>query len=286
MWALFTHFLARYKYLHWGTKFRIFLKTFKIFDDFSRENHGHGGHYQGVRWGVSGVSFRLRWCPQGVASVLCKKTCIFGFRRSQLDNLTVTLASTFKRYMPVYPGHFLDSPIVNNASTDVASRLIPSAPPCLISPVLWSPAPSLPSIGVNSRSPSSCSFSLRSSNVVRIFSVRVTSSMASSWLFSPSATDAVLGMSSLFVWRGPSEVLLTSLGPTTSLVVLLVNLASPLCDWFFKWSKVICCNTKADNHICQILMLLFFKITLAQNNFSFEFEKSTSVWERVGSRVA
>jgi hypothetical protein len=28
--------------------------------------------------GFSGVSFHLRRCPQGVASVLCKKTPIFG----------------------------------------------------------------------------------------------------------------------------------------------------------------------------------------------------------------
>ncbi len=38
--------------------------------------------------GFSGVSFHLR-CPQGVASVLCKKTPIFGSRRSKLDHLQV-----------------------------------------------------------------------------------------------------------------------------------------------------------------------------------------------------
>ncbi len=43
----------------------------------------------GVRRGVLGVSFHLRTCPQGVASVLCKKTPIFGSRRSKLDHLTV-----------------------------------------------------------------------------------------------------------------------------------------------------------------------------------------------------
>jgi hypothetical protein len=42
--------------------------------------------------GFSGVSFHLRRCPQGVASVLCKKTPIFGSRRSKLDNLTVAFA--------------------------------------------------------------------------------------------------------------------------------------------------------------------------------------------------
>ncbi len=40
--------------------------------------------------GFSGVSFHLRRCPQGVASVLCKKTTIFGSRRSKLDHLTVS----------------------------------------------------------------------------------------------------------------------------------------------------------------------------------------------------
>jgi hypothetical protein len=35
----------------------------------------------------SGVSFHLRRCPQGVASVLCKKTPIFGSRWSKLDHL-------------------------------------------------------------------------------------------------------------------------------------------------------------------------------------------------------
>jgi hypothetical protein len=39
--------------------------------------------------GFSGVSFHLKRCPQGVASVLCKKTPIFGSRRSKLDHLTV-----------------------------------------------------------------------------------------------------------------------------------------------------------------------------------------------------
>jgi hypothetical protein len=40
--------------------------------------------------GLSGVSFHLRSCPQGVASVLCKKTPIFRSRRLKLDHLTVT----------------------------------------------------------------------------------------------------------------------------------------------------------------------------------------------------
>jgi hypothetical protein len=45
--------------------------------------------------GFSGVSFYLRRCPQGVASVLRKKTPIFGSRRSKLDHLTVALTEFF-----------------------------------------------------------------------------------------------------------------------------------------------------------------------------------------------
>jgi hypothetical protein len=67
----------------------MFYETLKIFGEFSRENHGHGGHEHGVRRGFFGVSFNLRTCPQGVASVLRKKTSIFGSRRSKLDHLTV-----------------------------------------------------------------------------------------------------------------------------------------------------------------------------------------------------
>jgi hypothetical protein len=44
--------------------------------------------------GFSGISFYLRRCPQGVASVLCKKTTIFGSRRSKLDHLTVRFQTT------------------------------------------------------------------------------------------------------------------------------------------------------------------------------------------------
>ncbi len=83
-----THFLAKYRFLKWGSKFCIFYKTLKIFYDFSPENHGHGGREHGVRRGFSGVSFPLRF-PEGVASVLCKKNSIFGSRRSRLDHLMV-----------------------------------------------------------------------------------------------------------------------------------------------------------------------------------------------------
>jgi hypothetical protein len=36
------------------------------------------------------VSFHVRTCPQGVASVLCKRTPIFGSRWSKLHHLTVS----------------------------------------------------------------------------------------------------------------------------------------------------------------------------------------------------
>ncbi len=65
MWALRTHFLARYRFLKWWSKFRIFYETLKIFSDFSRENDGHGGHDMVSAGGFSGVSFHLRTCPQG-----------------------------------------------------------------------------------------------------------------------------------------------------------------------------------------------------------------------------
>ncbi len=39
--------------------------------------------------GFSGVSFHLRTCTHRVASVLCKKSPIFGSRQSKLDHLTV-----------------------------------------------------------------------------------------------------------------------------------------------------------------------------------------------------
>jgi hypothetical protein len=41
-------------------KVSYFYETLKIFTDFSRENHGHGGHEHGVRRGVFGgkLSFK------------------------------------------------------------------------------------------------------------------------------------------------------------------------------------------------------------------------------------
>jgi hypothetical protein len=52
MWALWTHVLARYRFLKWGQSFIfLFYKALKIFNDSSRENHGHGGDEHGVRRG-------------------------------------------------------------------------------------------------------------------------------------------------------------------------------------------------------------------------------------------
>ncbi len=50
--------------------------------------------------GVLGVSFHLRRCVQGVASVLCKKTSIFGSRRSKLDHLTVRVRFIVPQKLP------------------------------------------------------------------------------------------------------------------------------------------------------------------------------------------
>jgi hypothetical protein len=67
----------------------FFYETLKIFNDFSRENTAMAAmNIVSARW-FSGVSFHLRRCPQGVASVLCKKTPIFGSQLSKLDHLTV-----------------------------------------------------------------------------------------------------------------------------------------------------------------------------------------------------
>ncbi len=89
MRAFSTLFLARYRILKWGLRFRIFYKTLEIFNDFSRENHSHGGHEHGVRRGVFGGRLSFGKMSAGGASVLCKKTPIFGSQRSKLDNLTV-----------------------------------------------------------------------------------------------------------------------------------------------------------------------------------------------------
>ncbi len=53
--------------------------------------------------GFRGVSFHLRRCLQGVASVLSKKTPIFGSRRSNLDHLTVLLS--FCLFPPLSTSH-------------------------------------------------------------------------------------------------------------------------------------------------------------------------------------
>ncbi len=53
MWALQTNFLARYRFLKWGSKFRIFHESLKIFNDLSRETHP----WPWRPW---------TWCPQGV----------------------------------------------------------------------------------------------------------------------------------------------------------------------------------------------------------------------------
>jgi hypothetical protein len=55
-------------------KVSYFYKTLKIFNDFSRENHGHGGHEHGVHRGVFGGKLSFKKMSAGVASVLCKKT--------------------------------------------------------------------------------------------------------------------------------------------------------------------------------------------------------------------
>ncbi len=52
------------------TDFKVRVKVSYVYEtlkinDFSRQNHGHGGHEHGVRRVSLGVSFHLRRCPQG-----------------------------------------------------------------------------------------------------------------------------------------------------------------------------------------------------------------------------
>jgi hypothetical protein len=67
----------------------FFLRNFENLQRFFTGEPWPFGHEHGVRRGFSEVNFYLRRCPQGVASVLCKKTPIFGSRRSKLDHLTI-----------------------------------------------------------------------------------------------------------------------------------------------------------------------------------------------------
>ncbi len=73
-------------------KVSYLLRNFEKLQRFFTGEPCHSGHEHGVRrfFFFSGVSFHLRRCPQGVASVLCKKTPILGSRRSKLDHLTVS----------------------------------------------------------------------------------------------------------------------------------------------------------------------------------------------------
>ncbi len=78
----------------------MFYETLKIFTDFSQENTMAMVTMNMVSTGrFSGVSFHLRRCPQGVASVLCKKTPIFGSQRSKLDHLTVPDVAGWSRIL-------------------------------------------------------------------------------------------------------------------------------------------------------------------------------------------
>ncbi len=63
------------------------------FEKFSTIFHGRTMAMAAMKMvsavGLLEVSFHLRRCPQGFASVLCKKIPIFGSRRSKLDHLIV-----------------------------------------------------------------------------------------------------------------------------------------------------------------------------------------------------
>jgi hypothetical protein len=48
-----THFLARYRLFKVRVKVSYFYESSEILEDFSRQNHGHGGHENGVHRGLS-----------------------------------------------------------------------------------------------------------------------------------------------------------------------------------------------------------------------------------------
>ncbi len=118
MWALQTHVLARYRFLKWWSKFHKFYKTLKIFNEFSWENHGHGGHEHGVRRGFLAVSLHLRRCLQGVASVLRKKIPIFGSWQSMLDHLMV-LPHHFRHFKCVIRRQTVEASVSSTSRDEV-----------------------------------------------------------------------------------------------------------------------------------------------------------------------
>jgi hypothetical protein len=64
-------------------------ETLKIVNDFSRENHGHGGHEHGVRREVFGGKLLFKKMSAGGRLCTSQETPIFGSRRLKLDHLTV-----------------------------------------------------------------------------------------------------------------------------------------------------------------------------------------------------
>ncbi len=59
--------------------FFFLYKTLKIFNDFSRENHGHGGHEHGVRRGFEGGKLLFKMMSAGVHLCSLQENPIFGF---------------------------------------------------------------------------------------------------------------------------------------------------------------------------------------------------------------
>jgi hypothetical protein len=55
-------------------KVSYFYKTLKIFNDFSRENHGHGGHEHGVHRGVFGGELSFKKMSAGVRHCTLQET--------------------------------------------------------------------------------------------------------------------------------------------------------------------------------------------------------------------
>jgi hypothetical protein len=93
-------FSCKIQILKWGSKFRIFTKLWNSSAIFHGRTMAMAAMDKVSAGEFPGVSFHLRTCPPGVASVLCKKTPIFGSRRSKLDHLTVYYILTKLRMQP------------------------------------------------------------------------------------------------------------------------------------------------------------------------------------------
>ncbi len=86
-------FIARYAFWKWRSKFCIFYKTSKFFNDFSRENHGRGGHEHVVCRRIFGGKLFFKMMSAGGRLYTLQENPHFWFQRSKLDHLMVLVHS-------------------------------------------------------------------------------------------------------------------------------------------------------------------------------------------------